>query len=51
LLYDRKYDVAHEVSRKFDEIKDEDGFPCEDVAKLTDWVKESFNRKLSCDSW
>ncbi len=47
LLFDREYHVVHQESKKFDEIKDEDGFACEDVAKLTDWVKEVFRRILS----
>src|SRR5258705_2252215 len=44
LLFDQQYDLVHEESKKFDEIKDEDGFACEDVAKLTEWVKSSFER-------
>jgi sugar (pentulose or hexulose) kinase len=44
LLFDQQYSVVHEESKKFDEIKDEDGFACEDVAKLTDWIKEAFQR-------
>ncbi|MEO5675834.1 MAG: DUF559 domain-containing protein [Chitinophagales bacterium] len=44
LLFDREYHVVHEESRNLNEIKDEDGFPCEDVATLTNWVKEVFGR-------
>jgi very-short-patch-repair endonuclease len=47
LLFDREYKVVHEESRKLDEIKDEDGFACEDVGRLTDWIKEVFRRILS----
>src|SRR5262245_8106348 len=47
LLLDREYHLMHQESRKLDATKDEDGFPCEDVAALTTWVKESFNRILS----
>lgn len=46
LVFDHQYNVVHEESRKFDEIKDEDGFPCEDIAALTEWVKTSFHRLL-----
>ena len=46
-LFDEPYNILWEESKKFDETKDEDGFPCEDIAKLTDWVKETFNRIMS----
>ena len=44
LLFDEKYKVVFEESQKFEEITDEDGFPCEDVIALTKWVKDSFSR-------
>ena len=37
-LFDEKYDVRLETSVQLAEIKDEDGFPCEDVEALTAWV-------------
>jgi sugar (pentulose or hexulose) kinase len=48
LLFDEHYEVVYEESGKFDEIKDEDGFSCEDVTKLAAWVKTSFD-KISKD--
>ncbi len=42
LLFDEQYRLVHEESKQFAEINDEDGFPCEDVQALTQWVKESF---------
>jgi len=44
LLFDDQYRLVHEESRQMEEIKDEDGFPCEDVVALTKWVNESFIR-------
>ena len=44
LLFDEQYRLVFEESKKFEEIKDEDDFPCEDVSALTDWVKGSFER-------
>ena len=43
LLFDEQYRLVFEESKKFEEIKDEDGFPCEDVSALTEWVKDSFD--------
>ena len=44
LLFNEQYRLVFEESKKFEEIKDEDGFPCEDVSALTEWVKDSFDR-------
>ena len=42
LLFDEQYKIVHEESRPLPEIRDEDGFACEDVEALTSWVKDSF---------
>lgn len=44
LLFDEQYNLLHEEGRQFEEIKDEDGFPCEDVHSVTSWLKNSFNQ-------
>lgn len=48
VLFDEQYKPVYEENKQFEEIKDEDGFPCEDVQLLTNWLKHSFN-KLSSD--
>lgn len=42
-LFDEQYKIQYEESKQFDEIKDEDGFPCEDVHLLSKWIKNSFD--------
>jgi sugar (pentulose or hexulose) kinase len=42
-LFDEQYKIQYEESKQFGEIKDEDGFPCEDVHALREWVKDSFD--------
>ena len=42
ILFDEQYSVVYEESIQLPEIKDEDGFRCEDVNALTEWVKKSF---------
>ena len=42
-LFDEQYKIVHEESQKFEEIKDEDGFPCEDLQALSKWVWERFS--------
>jgi sugar (pentulose or hexulose) kinase len=47
LLFDEDYGVVHEESVQLEEITDEDGFPCENVKALTEWVESSFLRLLT----
>ncbi|RYY54530.1 MAG: carbohydrate kinase, partial [Chitinophagaceae bacterium] len=44
LLFNSRYEVVAEESTGFPEIKDEDGFPCEDIDRLTDWIAENVSR-------
>lgn len=43
LLLDEQYKIVHEESIQLKETEDEDGFPCEDVIALTEWIKGSFD--------
>jgi len=44
LLFDEQYNLVLEESMQFEEIKDDDGFPCEDLASLSSWIKKTFDR-------
>jgi sugar (pentulose or hexulose) kinase len=46
LLFDEQYKIAFEESVQLEETKDEDGFPCEDVELLTEWIKKKFEEIL-----
>ena len=46
-LFDENYKIRYEKSMAFPEIQDEDGFPCEDIHALTEWVKTSIRELLS----
>ena len=50
-LFDEHYNIVLEKSVQFDEITDEDGFACENLTALTQWVNQClqeifFNKKL-----
>ena len=47
LLFNQQYEVISEESIQFEEITDEDGFPCDDLNRLTSWIRESFNALLA----
>ncbi|MBS1948943.1 MAG: carbohydrate kinase [Bacteroidetes bacterium] len=46
LLFNEQYQLVHEETEQFNEIKDEDGFGCEDLSALTNWMKQRFNAVL-----
>ncbi len=48
-LFDQEYKMVYEETTQLEEIKDEDGFPCENVDALTSWVKHSFKKILKDD--
>ena len=47
LLLDEDYQLVHEVATQFNEITDEDGFACEDLNKLTNWIIAEFQNLLT----
>lgn len=47
LLFDEHYKVVYEESEQLNETTDEDGFQCEDVHALTQWVKKSYEHLLT----
>lgn len=40
-LIDENYQIVHERTTRFDEVLDEDGFPCDDLQKLSGWVRQT----------
>ncbi|MFN3404289.1 MAG: FGGY-family carbohydrate kinase [Cytophagaceae bacterium] len=46
LLFDRDGLVISESCRSFEEIEDDDGFPCDDIAAIASWVREEWNTLL-----
>ncbi len=42
-VFDEQYNILLEKAMQFDEIKDEDGDPCENLPALTHWVKTSIS--------
>jgi sugar (pentulose or hexulose) kinase len=46
-LFNDEYKIVYEQSSKFEEIVDEDGFSCDDIKSLSEWVKTSLLDVLS----
>ena len=51
MFFDERYKLVYEENIKLPETKDEDGFPCEDIQALTNWVWESFWRISSLSDY
>ena len=47
LLFDEQFKIVFEHADQFAESKDEDGFPCDDLEKLNNFVFESLRKVLS----
>lgn len=43
LVFDSYYNVVKEESIRFEEIADEDNFPCEDIDRISTWILDKFN--------
>lgn len=50
-LFDFNFKEVYREYTKFDEIVDEDGFPCENLLALHTWLKEVFDRILKAESY
>jgi L-fuculokinase len=46
LLFDRQFNVLEERSEIFAEIRDDDGFPADDLARVSLWMKDQYRHYL-----
>ncbi len=50
-LFDKDFKEVYKEYTSFDEIKDEDGFPTENLKALQEWLKSVFNRILEANEY
>ncbi|MBO0324090.1 carbohydrate kinase [Muricauda sp. CAU 1633] len=50
-LFDAKLQEVYREYAQFDEIKDEDGFPTENLPELQKWLKDLFDRILTAETY
>lgn len=46
-IFDEQYNIVLERTQSFEEITDEDGFPCDDILRLSLWVKDCYNEAVN----
>jgi sugar (pentulose or hexulose) kinase len=51
ILFNEELKVVSETEQKFAEIKDEDGFECDDIEHIEQWIKESLSRLVRSDKY
>ena len=50
-VFDSQYHILHEESTTLPETTDEDGFQCEDIAFLSQWIKEATERIIKSNEF
>lgn len=51
LVFNSEYEVIYESSTVLPEIKDEDGYPCEDISALSQWVLDTIHELIEEEKW
>ena len=50
-LFNEKYEIVWKEYIRFEEIKDEDGFPCDDLKAISKWVKKTAKKLVKNDNF
>jgi sugar (pentulose or hexulose) kinase len=51
LLFNEELKIVSESEQKFPEIVDDDGFECDDIEHIENWIKESVSRLVHSDRY
>ncbi len=51
LLFNKELNLEYVEERKFPEIKDDDGFECDDIDAIEEWLFTTFNKLLSNEKY
>lgn len=51
IVFDSVFHVIHEESTTFLELVDEEGFPCDDIHGITNWIKETAERLIKKENF
>ncbi|WP_083478301.1 FGGY family carbohydrate kinase [Lacinutrix himadriensis] len=44
LLFDESFELIYRNATRFDEVSDEDGYPCDDIVSIEDWIQSEIKR-------
>jgi sugar (pentulose or hexulose) kinase len=51
LLFDYDLNIVSEIEERFPEIKDDDGFECDDIEKIEKWISDSVRDLVRSDKY
>ena len=51
LLFDNQFKIVHQHEGKFPVVKDDDGFECDDIELITDWIRKSLEDLIANDQY
>jgi sugar (pentulose or hexulose) kinase len=51
ILFNNDLKIVSETEQKFSEIKDDDGFECDDIDLIEQWIKDSFTKFVHSDKF
>jgi sugar (pentulose or hexulose) kinase len=51
LLFDKDLHIVSEKEEKFAEVKDDDGFECDDIERIEAWIRESLSSLIKADKY
>ena len=51
ILFNESLKIVSETEEKFSEIKDDDGFDCDDIELIEKWIKESLRKLVHSDEY
>jgi sugar (pentulose or hexulose) kinase len=49
ILFNEDFRIVSEIEEKFSEISDDDGFGCDDIEHIEDWIKDSLSSLIHSD--
>ena len=51
ILFNEDLKIVSEIEEKFDEIRDDDGFECDDIEHIELWIKESLGKLIHSEKY
>jgi sugar (pentulose or hexulose) kinase len=51
ILFNEDFKIVSEIEEKFNEIKDDDDFECDDIEHIERWIKDSLKRLVHSDKY
>ena len=47
LLFDKSFNILSEIEIHFNEIADDDGYPCDDIGRIENWIDEIIQKHIN----